>query len=102
MLEFLKGIFRARQNYSAESFPNLGDSPIERDSLAAHQRAEAFEHMVAAVVDYAIFRLDPRGYIISWNAGAERIKGYKAEEIIGQHFSRFYPESAIAADWPAR
>src|SRR6202022_5154131 len=42
--------------------------------------------------DYAIFMLDREGRITSWNVGAERIKGYRAEEIIGQHFSRFYPE----------
>src|SRR5687768_17684985 len=45
-----------------------------------------------SVIDYAIFMLDPQGHIISWNAGAERMKGYRAEEIIGQHFSRFYPD----------
>lgn len=47
-------------------------------------------HMVDGVKDYAIFLLDPKGYIISWNAGAERIKGYRAEEVIGKHFSLFY------------
>ena len=47
--------------------------------------------MVESVVDYAIFMLDAGGRIATWNAGAERIKGYGAEEIIGQHFSRFYP-----------
>jgi PAS domain S-box-containing protein len=56
------------------------------------QREEQFQLLVAAVQDYAIFMLDPAGDVISWNAGAERIKQYKAEEIIGKHFSRFYPE----------
>ena len=51
--------------------------------------------------DYAIFLLDPQGHVASWNAGAERIKGYRAEEIIGQHFSRFYPQEAIDRGWPA-
>ena len=56
------------------------------------QREEQFQLLVAAVQDYAIFMLDPEGDVISWNAGAERIKQYKAEEIIGKHFSQFYPE----------
>ena len=56
------------------------------------QREAQFELLVAAVQDYAIFMLDPGGDVMSWNAGAERIKQYKAEEIIGKHFSTFYPE----------
>ena len=45
--------------------------------------------------------LDPHGQIVTWNAGAERLKGYRADEIIGQHFSRFYPQEAIDRGWPA-
>jgi PAS domain S-box-containing protein len=48
--------------------------------------------LVEAITDYAIYMLDPEGYVINWNAGAQRIKGYSADEIIGQHFSRFYRE----------
>jgi PAS domain S-box-containing protein len=55
---------------------------------------ELFRLMVENVIDYAIFLLDPKGLIVSWNAGAERIKGYRAEEIIGQHFRIFYPPDA--------
>jgi PAS domain S-box-containing protein len=58
---------------------------------------ERFRLLVESVRDYAIFVLDPRGYIITWNVGAERIKGYRAEEIIGKHFSIFYPSEDIAA-----
>jgi PAS domain S-box-containing protein len=54
------------------------------------------------VTDYAIYMLDPEGKISSWNAGAERFKGYAAEEIIGQHFSRFYTEEDLAAGIPAK
>ena len=62
----------------------------------ALQASEArFRLLVAEVKDYAIFLLDPQGYVLSWNAGAERIKGYRAEEIVGQHFSRFYPEEDV-------
>ncbi len=56
--------------------------------------------LVESVRDYAIFALDPDGHILSWNAGAERIKGYRPEEIIGQHFSIFYPEERIAERFP--
>ncbi|MGW5685036.1 PAS domain-containing sensor histidine kinase [Nonomuraea sp. NPDC003754] len=58
--------------------------------------------MVQSIVDYAIFMLDPRGHIISWNAGAERVKGYTAKEIIGRHFSVFYPPEDVAAKKPER
>src|SRR5579872_4097553 len=51
-----------------------------------------FRHLIDGVTDYAIFMLDPTGHVVSWNPGAERIKGYASEEIIGQHFSRFYTE----------
>jgi PAS domain S-box-containing protein len=50
----------------------------------------AYEQLVQSVVDYAIFMLDPEGHVATWNPGAERIKGYTADEIIGEHFSRFY------------
>ncbi len=50
--------------------------------------------------DYAIFALDPDGYILSWNAGAQRIKGYTAAEVIGQHFSIFYPRELVAGGFP--
>ena len=56
--------------------------------------------MIEGVKDYAIFMIDPRGYIESWNMGAEKIKGYKADEIIGKHFSIFYPEEDIQRDKP--
>ncbi|HEX6082925.1 MAG TPA: PAS domain S-box protein [Thermoanaerobaculia bacterium] len=64
------------------------------------QSEEIFRLLVGSVKDYAIFLLDPEGRVATWNAGAERIKGYKPEEIIGQHFSRFYPEED--RDKPAR
>jgi PAS domain S-box-containing protein len=64
------------------------------------QSEERFRLLVASVKDYAIFMLDPRGVVATWNEGAQRIKGYRAEEIIGQHFSRFYPEADLAASKP--
>jgi PAS domain S-box-containing protein len=64
------------------------------------QSEERFRLLVESVQDYAVFMLDPEGRVASWNRGAERIKGYSAEEIIGQHFSRFYQEDAIRRGWP--
>ena len=63
---------------------------------------ESFRLMVEGVRDYAIFLLSPEGIVRSWNQGAERIKGYAAHEIIGQHFSRFYPAEAVERHWPER
>jgi PAS domain S-box-containing protein len=61
-----------------------------------------FRLLVEGVVDYAIYMLDPDGIVTNWNAGAKRIKGYEAEEIIGQHFSRFYCRADQAIGRPAR
>ena len=61
---------------------------------------ERFRLLVECVKDYAIFMIDPQGYIESWNTGAETIKGYKPDEIIGKHFSIFYPEEDIRSDKP--
>jgi PAS domain S-box-containing protein len=62
---------------------------------------ERFRLLVTSVRDYGIFMLDPTGHIASWNAGAERIKGYTQEEILGKHFSVFYPAEDLANDKPA-
>jgi PAS domain S-box-containing protein len=61
---------------------------------------DLYELLIRSVVDYAIFMLDLEGKVVSWNPGAERAKGYTAEEIIGEHFSRFYTEEERAADVP--
>jgi PAS domain S-box-containing protein len=60
----------------------------------------AHDLLIQGVVDYAIYMLDPDGRVMSWNPGAERIKGYTAEEIIGQHFSRFYTDEERATGVP--
>jgi PAS domain S-box-containing protein len=75
-------------------------SERRRHEEALRQSEERFRLMVESVKDYAIFMLDPDGIVASWNAGAERIKGYKPPEIIGQHFSVFYPEEARGKKWP--
>jgi PAS domain S-box-containing protein len=66
-----------------------------RDPATAVERL--YHLLVSSVRDYAIFALDPTGHIVSWNAGAKRIKGYEAKEVIGRHFSLFYPPEDVAA-----
>jgi len=83
----------------------IGYAKVTRDlterraaEQALRQSEEQFRLLVQGVTDYAIYMLDPEGRVSSWNAGAERIKGYRPDEIIGQHFSRFYtPEDQAAA-----
>ena len=85
----------------------LGFAKITRD-LTERRQAELelksseqkFQLLVQAVSDYAIYTLDPTGHITNWNSGAQRIKGYSAEEIIGSHFSRFYTDEDRASGLP--
>ena len=72
---------------------------IDEALIASEQR---FRLLVQGVRDYAIYMLDPQGRITNWNAGAQAIKGYTADEIVGQHFSRFYTEEDQASGEPAR
>jgi PAS domain S-box-containing protein len=83
----------------------MSDSEAKAPSAArdaAPLVPNAPELLVQSVVDYAIYMIGPTGKIVSWNPGAERIKGYSAEEIIGENFSRFYTEEDRAAGAPAR
>src|ERR1041385_2267565 len=77
------------------------DSRIAERALAGHPTDELFRLLVTSVADYAIFLLDPAGQVVSWNTGAERIKGYAAAEIVGRHLSVFYPEEQQAEGVPA-
>jgi PAS domain S-box-containing protein len=63
--------------------------------------AERSRLLIDGVRDYALYTLDPEGRVTSWNTGAERIKGYKEEEVIGKHFSMFYEQKDVDAGWPA-
>ena len=78
---------------------NLTQRREHEESL--RQSEERFRLLVEGVTDYAIFMLDANGNVATWNAGARRIKGYEAADIIGQHFSRFYPQDALDSGWPA-
>ena len=71
------------------------------EKAALHADEERFRLLVESVQDYAIFMLDPQGIVLTWNAGAQRFKGYRAEEIIGRHFSQFYPAEALERGLPA-
>jgi PAS domain S-box-containing protein len=86
----------------------VGFSKVTRDlterraqDVQLRQSEERFRLLVSGVKDYAIFMLDPDGHVATWNAGARQIKGYEANEIIGSHFSRFYPPEAIKRNLPA-
>ena len=73
-----------------------------RPAVATREATDSFRLLVEGVRDYAIFMLDGAGRVLTWNAGAERLKGYRAEDIIGKHFSCFYPADAVEAGKPAR
>jgi PAS domain S-box-containing protein len=86
-----------------------GFGKVTRDMTQARQAQEAlrqseerFRLLIEAVQDYAIFMLDTTGHIVSWNSGAQRIKGYTPNEIIGRHFSTFYPEEDVRDGKPER
>ncbi len=87
----------------------IGFAKVTRDlterrkaEVALRQHQEQFRLLVQGVTDYAIFMLSPDGYVSSWNSGAQRIKGYMPDEIIGQHFSRFYTEEDQQAALPQK
>lgn len=69
-------------------------------ATATGRQSSAFHLLVESTIDYAIFMLDPNGVVATWNVGAQRIKGYAADEIVGTHFSAFYTEDAKARRWP--
>ena len=71
-------------------------------STALHETAEQFHILVDSVEEYAIYMLDPNGKVITWNTGAEKIKGYSAEEIVGKNFASFYTADDVAAGKPQR
>ena len=86
---------------SSNSLEPASPDPMATESeVAWRQHEEVFRRFVELVQDYAIFMLDSAGHVSTWNIGAERLKGYKASEIIGQHFSKFYPEPEARAGRP--
>ena len=83
---------------------NSGQStvPVNRRSGESTEQRDLFRLLVDSVQDYAIFLLDPSGRVMTWNPGAQALKGYTADEIIGKHFSEFYPAEAVQSGWPQR
>jgi PAS domain S-box-containing protein len=84
-------------------FSRVSPTQVQTPNLAEDalwDSEEKYRMLLDGIKDYAIFVLDPQGQILSWNAGAERIKGYKAEEIIGRNFSCFFPQQDIDRGWP--
>jgi PAS domain S-box-containing protein len=75
--------------------PNSTAYPAELEKFKSTLSHESFSHLVAGVVDYAILLIDAQGYVVSWNTGAEHIKGYKTDEIVGKHFSVFFTSEAV-------
>src|SRR5205814_3803516 len=92
-------VFERTRRFQLAPAAEFGNSPermaqqtkVPEEQLRLSE--ERFRLMVESISDYAIFMLDTKGRVASWNEGAQRIKGYTAEEIIGSHISRFYPEA---------
>ena len=98
VLNILEDLEEARAQTAALN-AQLEQRVLERTEELARSE-ERFRLLVEGVTDYAIFMLDPEGNVVTWNSGAERIKGYKAEEIVGRHFSCFYTEEDNANGKP--
>jgi len=104
--------FRAHTSVSAihdDAGNPVGFAVVTRDLTEAHnaeellrRSQEQFRLLVQGVRDYAIYMVDPDGHVVSWNAGAERIKGYREDEVLGKHFSQFYAEEDVRVGQPMR
>lgn len=91
-------IFPLSRNFLGVVFEDVTNRKLAERTL--QESEERFRLLVQGVQEYAIFQLNPMGYVASWNAGAERLKGYTSEEIIGKHFSVFYPQEDLMNDKP--
>ena len=98
-----QGIYSVRVFPLSDNFLGVAFEDITHRKLAERMlrdSEERFRLLVQGVREYAIFQLDPMGHVVSWNAGAQRLKGYSSEEIIGKHFSVFYPQADQINDKP--
>src|SRR6266481_367244 len=91
-------VFPLSSNFLGVAFEDITDRKLAERILRDSE--ERFRLLVDGVQEYAIFQLDPMGHVASWNAGAARLKGYTSEEIIGKHFSVFYPQEDLLIDKP--
>ena len=77
--------------------------PINRPRVGASaEQTDLFRLLIESIREYAIFVLDPEGNVLTWNPGAQAMKGYTRDEIVGQHFSKFYLPEAVQSGWPQR
>lgn len=93
-------IFPLPGNFLGVAFENVTNRRQAEQTI--RESEERLRLLVQSVREYAIFNLDPKGDVVTWNDGAERLKGYRAEEILGKHFSAFYPPEDIATGKPER
>ena len=93
-------VFPLSGGFMGVAFENVTDRKHTEDAL--RESEQRFRLLIQGIQEYAIFQLDPQGRVVSWNAGAERLKGYRAEEIIGKHFSVFYPREDLIRGTPER
>jgi len=91
-------VFPLSQNFLGAAIEEITDRVHSERTL--RESEERFRLLVEGVREYAIFQLDTEGNVASWNAGAQRLKGYESAEIIGKHFSVFYPQGALLNDEP--
>jgi PAS domain S-box-containing protein len=92
-------------DWRSDSYATLPRYPMGQNGFttsALHDTAEQFHILVDSVEEYAIYMLDPNGNVVTWNTGAQKIKGYGAEEIIGKNFACFYTAEDVAAGKPER
>jgi PAS domain S-box-containing protein len=94
----MQGQVRTLEQRSEES--RREDKQLREANQALAESEERFRLLVEPVKDYGIYMLDPEGRIVTWNAGAERIKGYKTEEVLGRNYSMFFPPEAVEAGMP--
>lgn len=97
---YVQKVRHERQSWAEQQLVQLAER--QRYQKALQESEERFQLLVEEVKDYGIFMLDPKGYITSWNAGAERMTGYQTSEIVGKHFSYFYKSKDIQRDKPDR
>jgi PAS domain S-box-containing protein len=91
-------VFPLPGNFMGVAFENVTER--RRAEEALRESEERFRLLVQGVQEYAIFYLDPHGHVVSWNDGAEQLKGYRAEEILGKHFSTFYTPEDVTNEKP--
>src|SRR5580765_8514330 len=97
-----RGAQFSKRAVAKESVVQTSQTRKPVDNPKEGQNNELFRLLVESVKEFAIFVISPDGNVLTWNLGAQALKGYTKEEIIGKHFSVFYPQEAIESGWPTR